>query len=219
LVSISQTFYNLAVSLIQSSGYFGVFGLMVMESATLPIPSEVVLPLAGYYLVYVGHFDFWLVVIAASIGSLIGTLIDYTIGYYLGRAAILRYGRMVRLNEEHLKTAEGWFMRHGNAAVLLARFVPLIRTLIAFPAGIGEMNLAKFIGYSMVGIFAWDAILTYVGVIAGKNYAAIVGTLQSYFSLISIVAFLLAAVVLFFSLRRSRAKRGATPTEPPSRME
>ena len=129
---------------------------MVMESATVPIPSEVILPLAGYYLVYLGHLNFWLVVIVASIGSLLGTLIDYTIGYYLGRAAIVRYGRTVRLNEEHLKTAEGWFKRHGNAAVLLARFVPLIRTLIVFPAGIGEMNLAKFIGYSIVGIFAWN---------------------------------------------------------------
>jgi len=180
---------------------------MVMESATLPIPSEVVLPLAGYYLVYVGHFDFWLVVIAASIGSLVGTLIDYTIGYYLGRATILRYGRVVRLNEEHLKTAEGWFMRHGNAAVLLARFVPLIRTLIAFPAGIGEMNLAKFIGYSIVGIVIWDAILTYVGVIAGKNYAAIIGTLQSYFLPLGIVAILLTGAVLFFSWRKSKGKR------------
>lgn len=208
LVSISQTFYNLAVSLVQGSGYYGVFVLMVMESATVPIPSEVILPLAGYYLVYLDHFSFWLVVIVASIGSLVGTLIDYAIGYYLGRVAILRFGRSVRLNEEHLNTAEGWFKRHGNAAVLLARFVPLIRTLIAFPAGIGEMNLAKFIGYSIVGIFAWDAILTYVGVVAGQNYAAIVGTLQSYFLPIEILAVIVAAVVLFFSWRRSKGRRG-----------
>jgi membrane protein DedA with SNARE-associated domain len=180
---------------------------MAMESATLPIPSEVILPLAGYYLVYIGHFNFWLVVIAASIGSLLGTLTDYAIGYYLGRVTILRYGRIVRLNENHLKTAEGWFMRHGNVAVLLARFVPLIRTLIAFPAGIGEMNLAKFIGYSIVGIFAWDAILTYVGLISGQNYAAIVGTLQMYFLPIEIFAVLLIGVVLFFSWKKSKGKR------------
>ncbi|MDA4114423.1 MAG: DedA family protein [Thaumarchaeota archaeon] len=179
---------------------------MAMESATLPIPSEVVLPLAGYYLVYLGHFNFWLVVIAASIGSLLGTLIDYAIGYYLGRAAILRYGRIIRLNEGNLKTAEGWFARHGSVTVLLARFVPLLRTLIAFPAGIAEMNLAKFVGYSIVGIFAWDAILIYVGVVSGQNYAAIVSALQTYFLPIEILAVLVIVVVLLFSWRRSKGK-------------
>jgi membrane protein DedA with SNARE-associated domain len=191
----------------QGSGYFGVFFLMAAESATLPVPSEVVLPLAGYYLVYVDHFDFWLVVAIASIGSLLGTLIDYVIGYYLGRAAILRYGGLVRLNEGHLKTAEGWFARYGNITVLLARFVPLIRTLVAFPAGMGKMNLAKFVAYSIVGIFAWDAILTYVGVIAGQNYAAIIASLQSYFLPIGILGILLTGAVFFVSVRRGRDRK------------
>src|SRR5271155_2998914 len=113
-LSISGTIYNFAINLLQSSGYLGVFVLMAMESATLPVPSEVVLPFAGYYLVYLDHFDFWLVVAVASAGSLVGTLVDYAIGYYLGRAAVLRYGRLIRLNEGHLKIAERWFGRHGT---------------------------------------------------------------------------------------------------------
>lgn len=112
---------------------------MVLEGATFPIPSEVVLPFAGY-LVFQGQFNYWLVVAVATAGGIAGTLIDYSIGYYLGRAAILRYGRYVWLNENHLKTSEKWFAKYGNVTVLLTKFVPLIRTLIGFPAGISEMN-------------------------------------------------------------------------------
>lgn len=205
LTSISASVYNLAINFLQGSGYLGLFALMAMESATLPIPSEVVLPFAGYYLVYVDHFDFWVVVIVASAGSLLGTLVNYAIGYYFGRAAVLRYGRVVHLNEGHLKTAERWFGRHGSKIVLFSRFVPLIRTLIAFPAGIAEMKLAKFIVFSLVGILAWDAILIYVGVIAGQNYASVIGSLQVYYGLLGIVALSATALVLILFWKRSKS--------------
>ncbi|MDA4137277.1 MAG: DedA family protein [Thaumarchaeota archaeon] len=204
-MSISGTIYDFAINLMQSSGYLGVFILMAMESATLPIPSEVVLPFAGYYLVYLDHFDFWAVVAVASAGSLLGTLIDYAIGYYLGRAAVLRYGSLIRLNEGHLKVSEVWFARHGSKIVLFSRFVPLIRTLIAFPAGIAEMNIVKFVAFSAVGIFAWDAILVYAGVLAGQNYASVVASIQTYYGFAGILAILVTALVLiFFWWRRRR---------------
>jgi membrane protein DedA with SNARE-associated domain len=199
--------YNFAVGLMQSSGYLGVFALMAMESATLPVPSELVLPFAGYYLVYLDHFSFWLVVAVASIGSLLGTLIDYAIGYYLGRPAVLRYGRMIRLNSGHLDIAERWFARHGNATVLLSRFVPVIRTVIAFPAGIAEMNIAKFIGFSIVGIVVWDALLVYVGFLAGQNYASVIASLQTYYVYAEILTLLITVLVLVFFWRRRKRIR------------
>jgi membrane protein DedA with SNARE-associated domain len=204
LASISGTIYDFAINLMQSSGYLGVFVLMAMESATLPVPSEVVLPFAGYYLVYLDHFDFWLVVIVASAGSLLGTLVDYAIGYYFGRAAVIRYGRIIRLNEGHLKTAESWFGRHGSKIVLFSRFVPLMRTLIAFPAGIAEMKIAKFVAFSLVGIFAWDAILVYVGLLAGQNYASVIASLQTYYEFAGIMALAVTVLVLVFFWKRRR---------------
>lgn len=213
LLSISEQIFNFAESVVKSSGYAGVFALMVMESATLPVPSEVVLPLAGY-LVYEGSMNFWLVVIVASIGSMIGTLIDYSIGFYLGRPAILKYGRYVRLNENHLKTSENWFNRYGNITVFLARFVPLIRTLVAFPAGIAEMKIWKFVAYSAVGIFAWDSILVYLGFLAGQNSAQIISALTSAFTPIEIVAVVIAVVALLVWMR-VRGRRGRT-TQPTS---
>jgi membrane protein DedA with SNARE-associated domain len=188
----------------QNSGYPGVFVLMAMESATLPIPSEVVLPFAGYYLVYLNHFDYLTVVVVASVGSLVGTLVDYAIGYYLGRAAVLRYGAVVRLNEGHLITAERWFVRHGSKIVLFSRFVPLIRTLIAFPAGIAEMNVFKFIGVSMIGILAWDSILVYVGLLAGQNYDSVVNSLQTYYGLAAVLAVLVMVSILIFFWKRRK---------------
>ena len=205
-MSISSQIFNFALSLIVNSGYTGVFVLMVLESATLPVPSEVVLPIAGW-LVSQNILNFWVVVIVASIGSLIGTLIDYSIGYYLGRAAILRYGRIVRLNENHLKTTEKWFAKHGELIVLLARFVPLIRTLIAFPAGIAEMKLWKFVSFSIIGIVIWDVILIYLGVLFGQNYNSIVSTLSNAFTLVEILAVVVVIIVLFLWLRRKAPQK------------
>ncbi len=175
---------------------------MVLESATLPIPSEVVLPLAGY-LVYQGHIEFWLAVIVASAGSIVGTLIDFGLGYYLGRPAILRYGKAVRLNEKHLQISEKWFAKYGPITVLLARFVPLIRTLVAFPAGIAKMGTVKFIVYSFVGIFVWDALLIYLGEQVGANYTAIVDNLHNYFTPIEIAAFIIALLGMYLIFRRT----------------
>jgi membrane protein DedA with SNARE-associated domain len=205
-LSLSSAIFNFTISLVEKSGYAGVFALMVAESATLPIPSELVLPLAGY-LVFLGQLNFVTVVIIASIGSLIGTLIDYFIGYYLGRAAILRYGRFVRLNENHLKTTERWFEKHGEIIVLLARFIPLIRTLVAFPAGLAEMKLWKFVSFSIVGIVIWDAVLTYVGYFFGKNYGTIASALSSAFTPIEIAAVIIAILAVVLWTRRKAPQR------------
>lgn len=197
MTSLTDFVYNLATSL----GYPGIFLLMVMESATLPVPSEIVLPLGGY-LVYTGQLEFWSVVAVATLGSLVGTMIDYGIGYYLGRPAVLRYGRIVRFSHERLETTEKWFSGHGDRVVLLARFVPLLRTLIAFPAGIVRMEPKRFLAYSAIGIFVWDVALVYLGVVAGQNSKTIGAVLQSYFLPLGIVAIVIIAIMAYRTLTK-----------------
>jgi len=192
---------TLLVDAFAQLGYPGIFVLMVMESATLPVPSEVVLPLGGY-LVYQGRLEFWSVVAVATLGSLIGTMIDYGIGYYLGRPAVLRYGRIVRFSHERLATTERWFNRHGTNVVLLARFVPLLRTLIAFPAGIVRMEPKRFLAYSAVGILVWDIALVYIGFLAGQNSARISSILESYFLPLGLASIVIVAVVAYRSFRK-----------------
>jgi membrane protein DedA with SNARE-associated domain len=204
-LSISGEIFNFVVNLIGSTGYAGIFILMVLEGATFPVPSEVILPFAGY-LVFQGKLDFWIVVLVATLGAIIGTLIDYSIGYYLGRAAILRYGKYVRLNENHLKTSERWFARHGNITVFGCQFVPLIRTLVAFPAGISEMKLWKFVLYAAAGTFIWNTVLVYAGDLAGQNSSEIISALSSAFNLIEILV-VIVLIVLFAVLWTRRSRR------------
>jgi len=204
-LSLNDTIFNIALNLLSQWGYTGVFLLMTLEGATLPVPSEIVLPLTGY-LVYQGRLEFWTAVAAATLGSLAGTIADFGVGYYLGRPAVLRFGRNIRLREHHLMIAEGWFAKYGNAAVLLARFVPLLRTVIAFPAGIAKMKIGKFLAYSTVGIVTWDIVLIYLGVLAGQNASSIIGTLDAVLPLIGYAAIAGLILVLLFFSRKARKK-------------
>ncbi len=212
-MSISGQIFNFAVNLVGSTGYAGIFALMVLEGATFPIPSEVILPFAGY-LVFQGKLMFWIVILVATFGAIIGTLIDYSIGYYLGRAAILRYGKYIRLNENHLLTSERWFSRHGNITVFLCQFVPLIRTLVAFPAGISEMKTWKFVLYAGLGSIIWNTVLVYLGVLAGRNSSAIISTLSNAFNLIEVLV--VAALILAFVvwLKRRPSPRDTSVSQP-----
>jgi membrane protein DedA with SNARE-associated domain len=205
-LSLNDTIFNIALNLLSQWGYTGVFLLMTLEGATLPVPSEIVLPLTGF-LVYKHILDFWPAVVVASLGGLLGTIVDFSIGYYLGRPAVLRLGRKIRLKEHHLVTAERWFAKYGSVAVLLARFVPLLRTVIAFPAGIAKMKIGKFLAYSTVGIVIWDIILIYLGVLAGQNYASIVSTLDAVLPLIGYAAIVGLILALLFFSRRTRKKK------------
>jgi len=199
-LAITDLIFNTIVTLLNQTGYLGIFLLMVMESATLPVPSEVVLPLGGY-LVSQGRLEFWSTVAVATVGSLVGTMVDYGIGYYLGRPAVLRYGRIVRFSEKRLEMTERWFSTHGKSVVLLARFVPLLRTLIAFPAGIVRMDVKRFLAYSAIGILVWDIALVYLGDLAGQNSTAIANTLQAYFLPLGVAALTIVGILVYRELR------------------
>ena len=202
-MAFTDLVFNTIVNLLYQTGYLGVFLLMVMESATLPVPSEVVLPLGGY-LVWQGRLEFWSTVAVATVGSLVGTMVDYAIGYFLGRPAVLRYGRIVRFSEKRLETTERWFGSHGKSVVLLARFVPLLRTLIAFPAGLVKMDVERFLAYSAVGILVWDIALVYLGFLAGQNSTAIANTLEAYFLPLGVAAVVVAGILVYREFRTEK---------------
>src|SRR5467141_2718754 len=202
-MTVTGLIFDAIVNLLYQTGYVGVFLLMVMESATLPVPSEVVLPLGGY-LVWQGRLESWSTVAIATIGRLVATMVAYGIGYYLGRPAVIRYGRIVRFSEKRLETTERWFGSHGKSVVLLARFVPLLRTLIAFPAGLVKMDVKRFLAYSAVGILVWDIALVYLGFLAGQNSTAIANTLEAYFLPLGVAAVIIAGILVYRELRTQK---------------
>ncbi len=201
-MSLAQMLFNFIVQTMITIGYGGIFGLMIAALA-VSIPSEIILPFAGY-LVYEGTFNFWLVLLIATLGSIVGTIIDYAIGYYLGRVLVVRYGKYFHLSESSLIESEKWFQKYGDLAVLLTRFIPLIRTLIAFPAGIGEMKVWKFMLYSTLGMALWNGVLIYVGYRVGPDVKGIINSISSTFAFVEVAAVLVAFVVLVFWMRRSK---------------
>ena len=171
-LEIISTLANFVIQMISNTGYLGIFVLMILESALIPIPSEIIMPFSGY-LVSTGKFNLIGVIIAGGVGNLVGSLIAYFIGIKLGRAFILRYGKYFLLKKSHLDWAESFFERHGNKTTFVTRLLPGIRTYISLPAGIAKMNLKKFSLYTFVGSIIWSAMLTYVGVALGEEWTKI----------------------------------------------
>ena len=176
-MSIIEWGTNLILDLISTLGYPGIIFLMALESACMPIPSEIVMPFAGY-LVYQAEqpgFDgnamtLIGVSLAGAIGCTLGSIVAYYLGKYAGRPLILRYGKYVLIREKHLDMADRWFEKYGDAATFIARLLPIIRTFISLPAGIARMNFKKFVFYSFVGSLPWTAMLAYVGYALGPNW-------------------------------------------------
>jgi membrane protein DedA with SNARE-associated domain len=157
------------IAVISAGGYLGIVALMAIESACIPLPSEVIMPFSGY-LVYGGRFNLWLVALAGAIGCNLGSAIAYAVGYYGGRPLVERYGSYLLLSQKELDWADRFFARHGNAAVLISRMLPVVRTFIALPAGIARMPQLRFHLYTFIGSFPWCLGLAYLGMKAGENW-------------------------------------------------
>ena len=199
-------------SFMRDYGYLSLFALMALESASLPVPSEVVLPFAGY-LVAAGTLDFWAVVLVSTAASLTGALVDYYLALWLGRPFVMALLRLFRAHEGSLDRAEAWFGRSGQWTVFAARFVPVVRTVISLPAGLFEMGLLWFVVMTVAGCFAWSVILVYAGFLAGSASAtAFVSSPTVIQGLSGLVAAVSAAYVLFYVLTGGpRAMAGTTP--------
>lgn len=187
---ITELLIGYLTSVISSIGYSGIAILMALESMVAPVPSEVVMPFAGF-LVYTGKFNLIFVIIASSIGSILGSMASYYIGFYGGKPLVLKIGKYLLLEEKHLDFATGFFQKYGSATIFFSRFIPVVRHLISIPAGIGKMNIRKFFLFTLVGATAWNSILVYFGMKLGEKWAEI-----SKYS--EILDFIMAALVVIF---------------------
>ena len=183
------------IHLIATLGYFGVFFLMTLESALIPIPSEITMPFSGS-LVATGIFNFWLVVLIGTLGNLTGSLLSYWLGWWgqetVVRKLIVKYGKYFLISEHEYDHSERWFRNHGELIVLASRVLPVLRTFISLPAGVAKMNRTKFISYTVVGCFVWSLVLTQVGVVLGQHW----NTIGVYFHKFDIVIVVGCVVVV-----------------------
>jgi len=184
---------------------------MAIESCCIPLPSEMIMPFAGW-LVATGRFTLWGIALAGAIGCVVGSIPAYYAGMYGGRALVQRYGKYFLMSTEHLDWAERFFARRGEITVLVARLLPVVRTFIAFPAGVARMPMGKFIVYTFVGSFPWCLGLGWVGMKVGENREI----LTAWFHRADIVigVLIVAAVAYFVWKQTSRRQTTRAPGGP-----
>ncbi len=190
-MGITEALVNFIVYFIGSTGYISLVILMMLESTFMPVPSEAVMPFAGF-LIEEGKFNFPEVIIFSTLGSIVGSLISYYIGAWGGRPFIDKFGRYVMLNRHHLEVTENYFKKYGDITILICRFIPIVRHLISIPAGLGRMNLFKFILFTIIGAGIWNAILAYAGYLLKSNWTEI----MKYSQIADIVVIVVIVIVI-----------------------
>lgn len=206
MAEVLVLFSSIIIRAIEATGYIGIAGLMALESANIPIPSEIIMPFSGY-LASRGQFSFFAIVIAGAIGNLVGSIASYYLGSWGGRRFLSKYGKFLFMHKKDLDSADQWFNKYGDAAIFFSRILPIVRTFISLPAGIAKMNIWKFSAYTFVGSLLWSWFLAYVGFAAGENWAF----LEPYFRKFdwAIAAFLILAAVWwvrrYFKVRDSNS--------------
>jgi len=166
IIEIVSAFIVATISML---GYGGVVLLMAIESACIPLPSEIIMPFSGY-LVSKGEMNLWLVGFAGAVGCVLGSMVAYWVGMYGGRPLIEKYGRYILISHHDLDLADRWFAKYGEIIVFASRLLPAIRTFIAFPAGVARMNIPRFIIYTFAGSLPWCIGLAYVGQKLGEKW-------------------------------------------------
>lgn len=197
-------------------GYLGVGVAMAIESAMIPLPSELILPYAGFLIsdpsqaepLTGGPWSFWVVVIVATIGNTIGSLAGYAIGAYGGRPFLRRWGRYLLIRQDEIELAERFFERYGAATAFFSRLLPVVRTFISFPAGVARMPVLKFIAYSTAGAFLWSTALVFAGTQLGAHWQDIRHALAPFDLLIVVACVALAALFVWWRLGRPGWSRG-----------
>jgi membrane protein DedA with SNARE-associated domain len=200
-MGLTETLCYYNTLFINQCSYVGIFVLMALESMVVPIPSELVMPFAGF-LIFMGQFGVVPVIVASTLGSIVGSLLSYGMGM-LGEPVVLRYGRYLLLNPHHLEWTQNFFNRHGGKTIFIARFIPVVRHLISIPAGLARMPLLPFILYTAVGATLWNGFLTYLGVRLKENWPII----QRYTHIIDyfvVAGLIMAAVYLAWKLKQAR---------------
>ena len=195
---------NWLVQTIGVMGYPGIFLLMAMESSVIPIPSELVMPPAGY-LAQQGQMNIWVAIFMGTAGSLVGAYANYFAAHYLGRPLLLKYGKYVWITEEKFAKVERFFRDHGEVSTFIGRLLPVVRHLISLPAGLAGMNHLKFSLYTLLGAGIWVTVLTCIGYFIGANQELIMQ--YSHQALIGVV--IASLVIIYFYVRAHKKKKGA----------
>ena len=176
ITSILEFLGHFVVSVISQAGYWGIVLLMAIESACIPLPSEVIMPFSGY-LASIGRFKLTWVAFAGALGCNVGSFVAYYVGALGGRPLVEKYGRYVLMTRHDLEMADRFFARYGDWAVFIARLLPVVRTFIALPAGIARMNFLRFNLYTFLGSLPWCWALAYAGLKLGERWTV----LREYF--------------------------------------
>jgi membrane protein DedA with SNARE-associated domain len=200
-------------------GYVGVMLAMAIESAMIPLPSELILPFAGFLVSDPSQIEpitgqpwsFWIVVIVGTIGNTLGSLVAYAIGAYGGRPFLERYGKYLLIRPHEIELADHFFAKWGSQTVFFSRLLPIVRTFISFPAGVARMDLRKFIVYSTAGAFLWSILLVWAGVQLGENWVEIRAMLQPFDLAIAVAVVVGAVAFLWLRLGRPMPGRRRPP--------
>lgn len=202
---------QIPVATVLTLGYPGIVVLMAIESSFIPLPSEIVMPPAGY-LISTGEMSWLAVILAGTFGSLLGSYVNYALSQHLGRPLLIKYGRYFLIKEKHLNKCDEFFAKHGEIAIFVARLLPGVRHLISIPAGVSRMSLWRFSLYTTLGAGIWVSILTYIGYLVGKNRELI----HQYLSTTSVwvvsfsVLFVAFYAVLVWLKKRRKMSRSET---------
>lgn len=200
---LTELISHTAVRILDSSAYAGAFLLMALESMIAPVPSEAVMPFVGF-LVTDGKWNLWLALVSTTLGSLVGSLLSYWMGYYGGKPLVLKVGKYLLLNRYDLELTERYFSRRqGVLTVFIARFIPVIRHFISIPAGMGKMRLLPFMTVTLIGASLWNGFLLVLGMRLREHWTVV----QKYSHQVDIVIVVLAVIGLGWFVRSRIAAR------------
>jgi membrane protein DedA with SNARE-associated domain len=217
---MEQQILNFINHIYQLLGWPGVVLLMAIESACIPLPSELIMPLAGWMLIESPGLSIWFIVLAGfcgAIGNVLGSLVAYAVGAWGGLPFLHRYGKYILISNHDLDRANRWFFKYGDWITFLSRLIPAVRTFISFPAGIARMNIGKFSLYAFLGSFIWSIALTWGGYILGQNWERIRELMRPFdYPIIGIVV-VLVGVFVWLRLRNRKkesSKYGTSDSKP-----
>ena len=205
---------EMIISLMEQFGYFGVFFLIALENVFPPIPSEVIL-LFGGFMTGISKLNVVGVIIAATLGSLLGAIILYYVGNILNKERLKKIvsgkiGKVLRLKASDIESADHWFDTKGNKTVFFCRFIPIVRSLISIPAGMSEMPMAKFLIYTTFGSLIWNSVLTIIGAKVGDNWESILGIFDNFSHIVLIILIILFVLIVgIFYYKRLHKKKKA----------
>lgn len=203
-------FFNFLLSITEGLGYIGLMVLMAIESSFIPMPSEIIIPPAAY-LASLGKMNIFIIILMGTLGSLIGAIFNYVLGYYLGRPIVYKLSehklaKFVFVNRDKLEKAENYFLKNSKSATFIGRLVPVIRQLISIPAGFCKMNFWVFIFYTALGSFIWVSILAILGYFIGSNHELF----MKYYKETTIILLLLGLIYLSFKIYKIKKNKNQT---------